>query len=64
MEYDVLVENQMKNQISFFGRIPRMTSVIFSSSNCNPGDIVRVKILSSNQNNLFGEHVIGKTKAA
>jgi len=63
-EFEVLVENKMKNQNSFFGRIPKITPVIFDSSTCNPGDLIKVKIISSNQNNLFGEHVIEKTKAA
>ena len=28
------------------------------------GDLVKVKIISSNQNNLFGEQVVSKNKAA
>ena len=59
-ELDVLVENETKQQKKFFGRIPKMTSVIFESSTCKIGDIVKVKINSSNQNNLFGEHLIKK----
>ena len=48
----------------FFGRISKMTPVIINSSSCNPGEIIKVKIVSSNQNSLFGEHIIAKTKAA
>ena len=63
-ELEVLVENKIKNQKKFFGRIPKMTPVIINSPSCNPGEIIKVKIISSNQNSLFGEHVITKTKAA
>ena len=63
-EVEVLVENKLKDQTKFFGRIKKMTSVIFSSQNCKPGDLVKVKIISSNQNNLFGEQVVSKNKAA
>ena len=62
-EMEVLVENQTKNNM-FFGRIKKATSVIFTSPGCAPGDLVKVKINLSNQNNLFGEHVISKNKAA
>ena len=41
-----------------------MTPVIINSSSCNPGEIIKVKIVSSNQSSLFGEHIIAKTKAA
>ena len=61
---DVLVENETKEQNKFFGRIEKMTSVIFESSTCKTGDLVKVKINSSNQNNLFGEHLIEKNKVA
>ena len=44
--HEVLVENKMKNQNSFFGRIPKITPVIFDSSTCNPGDLIKVKIIS------------------
>ena len=33
-----------------------MTPVIFRSKNCKPGDLIYVKIDSSNRNNLFGLH--------
>ena len=54
---EVLVENKLKNQNSFFGRTKKMTPVIFESKLCNPGDLIKVKIVSSNQNNLFGKHI-------
>ena len=62
LEFDVLVENKMKNSQKFFGRIPKMTSVIFDSLSSNIGEIVKVKIIAANQNNLFGEHVGFKRK--
>jgi len=41
-----------------------MTPVIFKSTSCNPGDLIQVEIISSNQNNLFGKHMVNKFKAA
>ena len=41
----------------FFGRSEYMTSVIFDGMDQNVGNIVKVKIKSSNQNTLFGEKV-------
>ena len=41
-----------------------MIPVIFESNNCKPGDLINVKITSSNQNNLFGFHINNKVKAA
>jgi tRNA-2-methylthio-N6-dimethylallyladenosine synthase len=61
---EVLVENKLKNQNSFFGRTRKMTPVIFNSTSCNPGDLIQVEIISSNQNNLFGKHMQNKFKAA
>ena len=61
---EVLVENKLKNQNSFFGRTRKMTPVIFKSISCNPGDLIQVEIISSNQNNLFGKHMENKFKAA
>ncbi len=63
-EFEVLVENKIKDQKKFFGRIPKMTPVIINSSSCNPGEIIKVKIVSSNQNSLFGEHIIANFKPA
>jgi tRNA-2-methylthio-N6-dimethylallyladenosine synthase len=61
---EVLVENKLKNQNSFFGRTRKMTPVIFESTSCNPGDLIQVEVISSNQNNLFGKHMENKFKAA
>ena len=61
---EVLVENKLKNQNSFFGRTRKMTPVIFESTSCNPGDLIQVEIISSNQNNLFGIHIRNQFKAA
>ena len=41
-----------------------MTPVIFESDNCNPGELVDVKITSYNQKNLFGSNKNEKEKAA
>ena len=61
---EVLVENKLINQNSFFGRTRRMTPVIFESTSCSPGDLIQIEIISSNQNNLFGKHMGNKFKAA
>ena len=63
-EFEVLVENKLNKQNHFFGRIKTMTPVIFESNISKIGEIIKVKILSSNQNNLFGKHVEEKIKAA
>ena len=52
---EVLVENQMKNSQKLFGRTKYMTSVIFEGGLENIGKIVKIKIISSNQNSLFGK---------
>jgi tRNA-2-methylthio-N6-dimethylallyladenosine synthase len=52
---DVLVENEMKGQNKLFGRNEYMTSVIFKGNKNLIGKIVSVRIISSNQNTLFGE---------
>jgi len=61
---EVLVENKTQNENSFFGRTNKMTPVIFNSKSCKPGDLIKVYINSSNQNNLFGEHKDKNFKAA
>ena len=61
---EVLVENKLKNQPNYFGRTQKMVPVLFASNKCKPGDIIQVKITSSNQNNLFGEHKNSRNKAA
>ena len=50
--------------LSYFARTKEMTPVIFESTSCNPGDLIQVDIISSNQNNLFGKHMANKFKAA
>ena len=55
-EIDVLVENKTKKGNMFFGRSEYMTSVIFDGKDQNVGNIIKVKIKSSNQNTLFGEN--------
>ena len=51
---DVLVENTIKGQTNLFGRNQYMNSVIFEGEENSVGKIVKVKILNSNQNTLFG----------
>ena len=51
----VLIENQMKNQEAYFGRIENSTPVITKNvSNSDIGKIINVRIKDSNSNNLFG----------
>jgi tRNA-2-methylthio-N6-dimethylallyladenosine synthase len=52
---EVLVENQMKDKVKLFGRTEYMTSVIFDGDVKDIGKIVKVKIVDSNQNSLFGK---------
>jgi tRNA-2-methylthio-N6-dimethylallyladenosine synthase len=52
---NVLVENKMKDQKSFFGRTEFMTPVIFNGEMQDIGKIIKVKINSSNKNSLFGK---------
>jgi len=54
---DVLVENQTEDKSKLFGRSEYLTSVIFSGTNNLIGKVVKVKILNSNRNTLFGETV-------
>ena len=61
---EVLIENKLYNQEKYFGRTKYMIPVIFDSDNCKPGELVKVKITSFNQNNLFGFHKTNKAKAA
>jgi len=63
-ECEVLVENKLKNQEKYFGRTQHMIPVIFQSETCKPGEIIKVKITSFNQKNLFGYHKMNKNKAA
>ena len=60
----VLIENKLNNQEKYFGRTKYMTPVIFESDNCQPGELIDVKITSFNHRNLFGFHKSNKIKAA
>ena len=50
-----MVENKIKDQTKLFGRNKYMNSVIFEGEKNSIGKIVKVKILDSNQNTLFGK---------
>ena len=51
----VLIENKMKNQNSYFGRLENFTPVIIEKvSNSDIGKIINVRIDDFNKNNLFG----------
>ena len=54
---NVLVENRTDDKTKLFGRSEYMTSVLFNGNDNLIGQIVKVKILSSNRNTLFGEVV-------
>ena len=56
-EIDVLVENKTTKSSKFFGRSEYMTSVIFDGIDEDVGNIVKVKINTSNQNTLFGKKI-------
>ena len=60
----VLIENKLNNQEKYFGRTKYMTPVIFESDNCQPGELIDVKITSFNHRSLFGFHKNNKIKAA
>ena len=54
-EIDVLVERKTTESSKFFGRSEYMTSVIFDGIDEDVGNIIKVKINTSNQNTLFGQ---------
>ena len=58
----VLIENQMKNKEKLFGRTEFMTPVIFEGNPDSIGKIVQVKIVTSNQNSLFGKIIEKQNK--
>ena len=60
---EVLVENKMSDQNKLFGRNRYLSSVIFEGNENNIGNLVNVKITTSNQNTLFGE-IVKSMKAA
>jgi len=59
---NVLVENKMIDKTKLFGRTEFMTPVIFEGDIKNIGNIIQVKINSSNQNSLFGTMIIKQNK--
>ena len=60
---EVLVENKMSGQNKLFGRNKYLSSVIFEGNENNIGNLIDIKIISSNQNTLFGE-IVKNRKAA
>ena len=54
-EIDVLLKIKQKESDKFFGRSEYMTSVIFDGNDKDVGKIIKVKIIDSNQNTLFGK---------
>jgi len=52
---EVLVENKLKDQSKLFGRNKYFNSVIFEGNIDNIGKLLKIKIDTSNQNNLFGK---------
>jgi len=52
---EVLVENKISSQNKLFGRNEFLSSVIFKGEENLVGNVIDVKITSSNQNTLFGE---------
>ena len=60
---EVLVENKMSDQNKLFGRNRYLSSVIFEGNENNVGNLVDVKITTSNQNTLFGV-IVKSMKAA
>ena len=60
---EVLVENKLENQTTFFGRNKFLNSVIFDGNESHIGKLIKVNIEKSNQNSLFGK-IVDKMKAA
>ena len=51
---DVLVENRTDDKSKLFGRSQHMTSVLFNGIDDLIGKVVKIEILNSNRNSLFG----------
>ncbi len=52
---EVLIENKMKNQSKYFGRINNSTPVVITNANAKDvGKIIYVRIKNYNRNTLFG----------
>ncbi len=54
---NVLVENKNRKNDNFFGRSEYMTPVIFDANEKDVGKIIKVQIIDSNQNTLFGKYL-------
>jgi len=61
---EVLIENKLSNQESYFGRTKYMVPVIFRGNNYIPGELLNVKIISYNKKNLFAYNKNNKIRAA
>jgi tRNA-2-methylthio-N6-dimethylallyladenosine synthase len=59
---NVLIENQMKDKTKLFGRTEFMTPVIFDGEIKKIGNVVQVRINTSNQNSLFGTMIVKQNK--
>ena len=57
-ELEVLFENKIKNESSYFGRDKYLNSVIAQSDNNLTGQIRKIKIDKFNYNTLFGKVVV------
>ena len=51
---NVLVENKIEKQNKLFGRNKYISPVIFDGNDSHIGKVVKIKVLNSNQNTLFG----------
>ena len=58
----VLFENKGKNKSEYFGRDEYLNSVIVKSDENLRGKIRKVRIMSGNQNTLFGELYLEENK--
>ena len=61
---EVLVENKLNTQNSYFGRNKTMAPVKFESDNCELGELINIKISDFNNNKLFGIHSKSNGKIA
>ena len=56
-EIEVLVENKTEKSHKFFGKSEYMTPVIFDGNKKDVGKILKIKIIKSNRNTLFGKMI-------
>ena len=54
---EVLAENQTDDKTKIFGRSEYMTPVIFDGNKKDVGKILKIKIIKSNRNTLFGKMI-------